>query len=108
MLPVTPAISSRAFYEKLFSALEVKPKLQIISPIMLAVLGVFIPTLRELREMNYEWEHDFVVSDAPFREHLGFGATDLVEALRATAGWAIRTYAPRALTPHRTGGSSIA
>ena len=38
-------------------------------------------------------EHDFVVDDARFRERFHFGATDLDEALRATANWAIRTFA---------------
>ncbi len=93
MLPVMPAMSNRAFYTRLFSALDLQPKLQVISPCVLAMLGVFSRTLREVAEMNYEWEHDFVVSDALFRERFQFGASDLDEALHATATWATRTFA---------------
>jgi len=92
MLPVMPQMSSRALYEKLFAELEVEPKLQSISPFMLSMLGFFMPALRELREMNYQWEDDFVVDDARFRERFKFGPTPLDDALRATAAWAVRTY----------------
>ncbi|CAN5455596.1 hypothetical protein BH09MYX1_BH09MYX1_26880 [soil metagenome] len=96
MLPVMPAMASRTFYRKLFAALCVNPKLQVISPFLLSMLGIFAPTLRELAEMSYEWEHDFVVNDARFRERFQFGASDLDAALHATAAWAIRRFAPTA------------
>ncbi len=92
MLPVTPALSTRAFHERLFSALGVTPKLHVISPFVLSFLGLFSPVLRELVEMNYQWQHDFVVSDARFRARFQLEPTGLDAALRATASWALTTF----------------
>lgn len=96
MLPVMPPQSSQAFYQALFGALGVSPRVDVISPFMLSMLGLFVPMLREMVEMNYEWQRDFVVSDAAFVQRFGFGASSLSEALRATAQWAQHTFAPRA------------
>jgi len=92
MLPAMPTTTSLTFYEELFAALAVTPRLHGISPLMLSVVGVFVPTLRELAEMSYQWQHDFVVDDTRFRERFKFGPSDLDDALRATATWAIRKY----------------
>lgn len=107
MLPVMPPMSSRAFYDKLFASLAVKPRLSVISPFMLSALGLFMASLRELVEMNYQWENDFVVSDAHFRARFKFGASALDDALRSTAAWAIQTFGPSA-APHRQERSSHA
>lgn len=96
MLPVMPPQSSQAFYHALFAALGVSPRVDVISPLMLSMLGLFVPLLRELVEMNYEWQRDFVVSDAAFVQRFGFGATSPSEAMAATAAWAKRTFSPAA------------
>lgn len=96
MLPVMPPQSNEAFYHALFAALGVSPRVDVISPLMLSMLGLFVPLLREMVEMNYEWQHDFVVSDAAFVRRFGFGASSPSGALVATAAWAKQTFTPAA------------
>ncbi len=66
---------------------------------MLSLLGVVSPLLRELGEMSYEWQLDFVVSDARLRARFQLEPTDLDVALRATATWATATFAPHTRRP---------
>jgi len=54
---------------------------------MLKGLGFFNPVLRELREMQYQFDHPFVMSDARIRGLLGLEPTSLSVQVAATARW---------------------
>jgi nucleoside-diphosphate-sugar epimerase len=51
--------------------------------------------LRELAEMNYQWEEPFVMSDRRFRERFGVTPTPLDDGAAATVEWAKRHYGAR-------------
>jgi hypothetical protein len=59
---------------------------------VLALGGLFVPLLRELVEMGYQWDQPFVVDDRRFRER--FGATPMSLELGAaeTVAWAVAHY----------------
>jgi hypothetical protein len=50
---------------------------------MLRLVGVFVKPVREMVEMRYEFEEDFVVDSSAFTAHFGMQATSLEEALGA-------------------------
>ncbi len=58
-------------------------------------LALFMPMLRELKEMGYQWDEPFVVDEQRFRAQFGTGPTDPRTALAATATWALRQYGVR-------------
>jgi hypothetical protein len=60
---------------------------------MVRTLGVFVPLLREVGEMLYQWDEPFVVSDRRFRERFRQEPADVDEAAAATVAWAERHYA---------------
>jgi len=62
---------------------------------MVKVIGLFVPLVREIDEMLYQWDEAFVVDDRRFREQFGVLPADTVEAAQATVQWATRTYAPQ-------------
>ncbi len=64
-----------------------KTKMQVLSKTMLAILGLFIPILRELKEMMYQYESEYHFDSTKFEKHFGYGATSYDEGLRQTAAY---------------------
>ena len=58
-----------------------------VSPLMLALAGLFVPIVREMKEMRYEFEAAYVVDDSQFRAAFGAVTTPLPDAVRATVAW---------------------
>ncbi len=92
MLPCAPAITTREVIELLARALGRAGKVQRIPPLLLSVLGVAVPMMRELKEMAYQWEEPFVIDDRRFRERFGMQATPLEVGVSETAAWARRAF----------------
>lgn len=88
MLPAAPAISTRAMIAELTNDQPKPVAIERLPKVMLSALGLFMPMLKELGEMNYQWEEDFVVDDTRFREGFGAKATPILDGARATAAWA--------------------
>jgi nucleoside-diphosphate-sugar epimerase len=62
-------------------------KIQAAGKITLALLGMFIPELRESLEMLHEFEQPFVVDSSKFEKTFGMKATPVREAVRETVEW---------------------
>ena len=58
-------------------------------------MGLFVPLVRELNEMLYQWDEPFVVDDRRFRERFKLLPTGASEAAQATVDWANKTYGTR-------------
>jgi nucleoside-diphosphate-sugar epimerase len=54
---------------------------------MVGLAGLFNPQLRELKEMLYEFDRDFVVDSSRFEGAFGMRATPLRDALARTLAW---------------------
>jgi nucleoside-diphosphate-sugar epimerase len=96
MLPCQPAESTRALAARFATALGRPIALSRMSPLLLHALSLFVPILREVREMAYQWEAPFVVADARFRARYGDRVTPRDDAARATVDWGVATFAPGA------------
>ncbi len=64
-----------------------KTKMQVLSKFMLSILGLFIPILRELKEMMYQYESEYYFDSTKFEKHFGYGATTYQEGLVQTADY---------------------
>ena len=87
-------MTTRQFAEQVFGAVHQKPRLRVAgSKVMLRVLGVFNPFLREVVEMHYLWTTPVKLDDTRLRQLLpdlhktsyteGIGAT--INAMRSRA-----------------------
>ena len=54
---------------------------------LVSIMALFNPTLREVKEMLYQFEEDFVVDSSRFTKAFGMTATPLDDAIRATLQW---------------------
>jgi nucleoside-diphosphate-sugar epimerase len=93
MLPCRPAETLRDLGRRLEKSFGAPIALTVVPGWMRSLLSVFIPPLREMPEMQYQWEEPFVIDDRPFRERFGVLPEDADRAAAATVAWARAHYA---------------
>lgn len=66
------------------AAAGVKPAYQVAPLWLLRILGIFIPVMRELPEMMYQYESDYIFDSSKFEKRFGIYATAPAEGIRMT------------------------
>lgn len=92
MLPCHPAESARELVDRLAKPLGRPIKIFFMPRFILKFLGLFMPLMREVDEMMYQWDRPFVVDDSKFRKRFGTLPTPKDIAAAATVEWAKKTY----------------
>lgn len=92
MLPCAPAESTRALVFRLATALGRPIEVKRVPRLALRAAGLFVPIVRELNEMAYQWEEAFVVDDRRFRARFGATPTPPDEGARRTVEWALARF----------------
>lgn len=62
--------------------LGVEPKLQILSPFMLNLVSLFIPVLKEVKELRYQLDQDYCFDSSKIEKAFGLKAIELEEGLK--------------------------
>jgi nucleoside-diphosphate-sugar epimerase len=93
MLPCAPAETLRSLVSRFGRQMGHEIKLSRFPRWAVKGMGLFVPLLREVGEMLYQWDEPFVIDDRRFRERFGIMPTDLEEAATATVAWAQEHYA---------------
>lgn len=86
-VPTAEALTHRAFIERVYRLAGSEPKLRHVPRALVSLLAVVDPTLREVKEMLYQLEEDFVVDSSRFTRTFGLAPTPLDDAIRATLAW---------------------
>jgi nucleoside-diphosphate-sugar epimerase len=92
-VPNAPAVSQRTLVELASRAVGTSPKVRRVAKWQLRAIGTFVPPMREMVEMAYEFEHDFVVDHSDYVRSFGDHSTSLVAAFDATMSSEITTIA---------------
>ena len=92
MLPCRQAETLRDLVRRLEKPFGAPIAVTVVPSWMRSLLGVFMPPLREMPEMQYQWEEPFVIDDRHFRERFGTQPEDADRAAAATAAWARAHY----------------
>lgn len=85
--PNNPAQTARGMLGLIYAEAGKPVKVQTAGRLMLGALGLFNPVIREVVEMQYQFEKPFVVDSTKFEQEFGIHATPLAEAIRATMAW---------------------
>ena len=91
-LPCAPAVSTREMIAAMGRALGRDIPVETMPALMRHVAGVFMPVLREIGEMLYQWEQPFVVDDSAFRARFHLTGTPIDAGAKATVEWAKAVY----------------
>jgi nucleoside-diphosphate-sugar epimerase len=88
-VPNAPTVTSRIFFEKAFRLSSNPPKFRKMGLLEMKLLGMFIPPLKEMVEMVYEFEKPFVVDHSKFAAVFSDISTPLEMALEETVSWTL-------------------
>jgi nucleoside-diphosphate-sugar epimerase len=87
-LPVMDPMTVRAFIERACTMAGVTPKARVDGPLAMKVAGLFVPMVREVNVVLYQWTRPFVSDWSAFEAAFGpFERTTLDEALATTIAW---------------------
>jgi nucleoside-diphosphate-sugar epimerase len=75
--------TGREWIELIAAGLGVEPKVQVASELMLRAMGLFVPALREVREMAYQYDRDYVFLSDKFNARFDFAPTAWADGIRA-------------------------
>lgn len=94
-IPNAPTLTTRQMLILFFEEARLSPKMGSVPDLMVRILGLVKPVVREVAEMLYEFNEPFVVESSKFVKAFGDIATPHREAIRQTLEW-YRLRAPAA------------
>lgn len=62
--------------------LDVKPKSRAAGKGMVSFLGLFMPLMKEMKEMMYQYDQDYVFNSSKFEKHFKFSPTPYAEGIK--------------------------
>ena len=86
-LPSAQTLTTREFINMIYAETGHSPRIHAVPNIVLKVLALFNPMMREVDEMRYEFEEPFVVDHTRFEQAFGNHITPLKEAIHTTVEW---------------------
>jgi len=75
--------TGKEWIEAIAAALHVKPKYMISTNFLLKIMGLFTPELKEIPEMIYQYDRDYVFNSDKFEKKFGFTPTPYTEGIRS-------------------------
>lgn len=83
-VPNAPAVTQRELVDLAARAAGTEPTVRTIRRWQLRAIGTLVAPMREMVEMAYEFEHDFVVDSSSYVAEFGDTATPLADAMAST------------------------
>ena len=78
-------LNAEQWTEKMAAVVGAKPKLQIMSKGLMVPLGWFMSDIREIREMVYRYDRDYLFDSSKFEQRFGMAATPIDEQIQTLA-----------------------
>lgn len=85
--PNAAAISTRQFVQKVIEITKTQPKVRVAPKLLVSVMGIRDPMMREIGEILYQFEDSFVVDDSKFHNAFGEDVTPLDAGIPQTVAW---------------------
>jgi nucleoside-diphosphate-sugar epimerase len=86
-IPNAPTLTTRQMLTLFFEEAHLPPRMGSVPDLLVRMLGLVNPLLREVAEMLYEFNEPFVVDSSKFVQAFGDIATPHREAVRQTLEW---------------------
>ena len=85
--PSAPAISTRQFVQKVIEITKTEPKVRVAPKLLVLVMGLFDPMMREIGEVLYQFEGSFILDHSKFENAFGSDVTPLDAGIPQTVAW---------------------
>jgi nucleoside-diphosphate-sugar epimerase len=86
--PTNPPLTQREIIAALCTAADLPvARVRTIPSVAMRALGVFVPTIRELAEVRYQFDMPFVVDSSATESTFGLTPTPMARALAETVSW---------------------
>jgi nucleoside-diphosphate-sugar epimerase len=86
-LPTAEAITATEFTNMVANEMNVPAKVTAIRGFMVSVLGIFIPILKEVKEMMYQYDEDYIFSSAKYENAFGEKPTPYKVGIKETVNF---------------------
>ncbi|KQS34252.1 NAD-dependent epimerase/dehydratase family protein [Dyadobacter sp. Leaf189] len=75
-------LTGKQFIEMIATEMNVQPRYYIFTGWMMQLLGLFVPILRELKEMAYQYDRDYVFDSSKFEKRFSYKPVSYAEGIR--------------------------
>lgn len=75
-------LTGEQWIESIAREMGVKARYQLVSRFMVRIIGLFVPIMREMVEMMYQYDRDYVFDSSKFRKRFGMDATSYSEGIQ--------------------------
>lgn len=83
-LPTAPKpFTGKEWIENIAKALGKKPKYQVAPKFMIQIIGWFVPVMKEMVEMAYQYDRDYIFDSGKFEKRFNFTPTPYADGIRA-------------------------
>jgi nucleoside-diphosphate-sugar epimerase len=77
-------LTGKEFIERVAAEMQVQPKYYILSGFMMGLLGLIIPIVKEIKEMSYQYDRDYVFDSSKFEKRFNFKPTTYAVGIPAS------------------------
>jgi nucleoside-diphosphate-sugar epimerase len=82
-LPTTDEkLTSRQWIELMMKEMNVQKKIRTIPTSMLGIIGLFVPILKELKDVSYQLDRDYFFNSSKFNKRFGFKPISSEEGIK--------------------------
>ncbi|KOY83421.1 NAD-dependent epimerase/dehydratase family protein [Lysinibacillus macroides] len=86
-IPHPTPMSTRQLVEEIADHLEIKPTYRIANKLVLTMMGMFNPVMKEFKEILYQNTQNFIVDSNKFTAYFPFQPTPYKQAIMETCEW---------------------
>lgn len=79
-------VTGKEFIERIASVMQVQPKYYILSGWMMGLMGLFVPIVKEIKEMSYQYDRDYIFDSSKFDKRFNFKPTTYAAGIPASVG----------------------
>ena len=81
-LPTVAAVPMQQWIDTFAAELNVKSKTMVVSKFMVSLMGLFVPIMREMKEMLYQYDRDYDFDSSKFETVFKITPTSMEEGIR--------------------------
>jgi nucleoside-diphosphate-sugar epimerase len=77
-------MTGKQWIEAIAKEMNVQPKFRVLPVWMMGILGIFMPQIRELRDISYQSDRDYFFDSSKFEKRFGISAMPVSSGIRKT------------------------